>query len=148
MIALDELLFNALRDDDGIVQIVGSPANIVSTCFEVGPEDKDNTPLPCIIVTDEGIDNEPETKDSTWEGYEDHVTAGIEVDGRSPKEVKNLIIKCRKVVANYVDKMERQGEVIPCLNSVKTSQLSWDWMKPCYHQVLLYNCTMTNVAYE
>ena len=100
--------------------------------------------MPCIIVTDDGWQNQPGTKDDEWEAYEDHVTAGIEVDGRSPKEVKQLLKACRKAVARYVADMQSAGEEIPTLDSVQASQLAWDWLKPCYHQELSYQCTIDN----
>ena len=139
---LDEILYDALRADSDLMQAVGE--RIVSTCFEVGPDEPDNTELPCIIVTDDGWQNQPETKDSTWEGQEDHVTAGIEVDGRSPKEVKHLIRICRRAVAAEIHRMAEAGEDIPYLDSVQASQLAWDWMKPCYHQSLTYQVTIYN----
>ena len=142
MTALDEIIYNALCADADLMQQVGH--RIVSTCFEVGPDEQDNTELPCIIVTDDGWQNQPETKDDEWESDEDHVTAGIEVDGRSPKEVKQLLKACRKAVARYVAAMWSAGEDIPSLDSVQASQLAWDWMKPCYHQELSYQCTINN----
>ena len=142
MTALDELIYSALCADENLMQQVGH--RIVSTCFEVGPDEPDNTELPCIIVTDDGWQNQPETKDDEWEAYEDHVTAGIEVDGRSPKEVKQLLKACRKAVAQYVADMQSAGEEIPSLDSVQASQLAWDWLKPCYHQELSYQCTIDN----
>ena len=142
MTPLDEILYNAIRADIDLMQAVGS--HIVSTCFEVGPDEVDNTPLPCIIVTDDGWQNQPETKDNTWEGTEDHVSASIEVDGRSPKEVKQLLKMCRKAVAQHIATLDDQEayDEIPQLDSVQASQLAWDWTKPCYHQVLTYQCTI------
>lgn len=140
MTPLDETIFNALRADTDLIQAVGS--RIVSTCFEVGPDEVDNTPLPCIIVTDDGWQNQPETKDQTWEGTEDRVTASIEVDANSPKEVKQLLKMCRKAVARHIETLDDDGEELPTLESVQASPLAWDWMKPCYHQVLTYNCVI------
>ena len=142
MLALDEILYNALRADAELMQLTGE--RIVSTCFEVGPDEPDNTELPCIIVTDDGWQNQPETKDTTWEGQEDRVTASIEVDGRSPKEVKLLLKQCRRAVAAQIRRMVEADEDIPYLDSVQAAQLAWDWMKPCYHQVLTYQCTIEN----
>ena len=51
MIALDEIIYNALRADADLMTAVGG--RIVSTCFEVSPDEQDNTPLPCIIVMDD-----------------------------------------------------------------------------------------------
>ena len=142
MIALDEILYNALRSDSVLMEDVGG--RIVSTCFEVGPEDVDNTPLPCIIVMDDGLQNNPDTKDCEWEAYEDRVTASVEVDAASPKAVKALIRKVRHAIADYIQTMHNEGEEIPELESIVSNGIAWDWMKPCYHSTLTYNCITDN----
>ena len=142
MIALDEILYNALNADETLMQAVGD--RIVSTCFEVGPDEQDNTQLPCIIVTDDGIQNTPDTKDCNWEASEDHVQASVEVDGRSPKEVKQLQQMCRQVIADYIRTMANNDEEIPYLESLQSNGIAWDWMKPCYHSTLTYNCIIDN----
>ena len=139
---LDEILYDALRADADLMQAVGE--RIVSTCFEVGPDCSDNTELPNIIVTDDGWQNQPETKDTTWEGTNDRILASIDVGGRSPKDVKQIIRMCRKAVAAEIHRMTEAGEEIPYLDSVQASQLEWDWIKPCYHQSLTYQVTIYN----
>ena len=139
---LDEILYDALRANSDLMQAVGE--RIVSTCFEVGPDGSDNTELPNIIVTDDGWQNQPETKDTTWEGTNDRILASIDVGGRSPKDVKQLISMCRKAVSAEIHRMTEAGEEIPYLDSVQASQLEWDWMKPCYHQSLTYQVTIDN----
>lgn len=140
---LDEILYDALRADESLMEAVGG--RIVSTCFEVGPDGQDNTPLPCIIVTDDGWQNQPATKDDDWETDEDRVSASIEVDAESPKEVKRIVSMCRRVVAAYIAQMKNNEEDTPELDSLQASQLSWDWMKPCYWQTLTYNCITNNI---
>ena len=142
MTALDEILYNALRADDDLMQQVGG--RIVSTCIEVGPDEVDNTPLPCIIVTDDGTTNQPETKDTEWESWEDRVQASVEVDAESPKAVKQLCRQVRRAVARHIRTMADEGLVIPSLESLQMSGVAWDWMKPCYHQTLTYNCITDN----
>ena len=139
---LDQILFDALKGDAALMETVGG--RVVSTCFEVGPDEMDNTPLPCIIVTDDGWQNQQESKDAMWESMEDRVTASIEVDADSPKAVKQLMRLCRKAVARYIDGMAEAGDDIPELDSVQASQLAWDWMKPCYWQTMTYNCLIEN----
>ena len=139
---LDELFFNALMADADLVLAVGG--RIESTCFEVSPDEKDNTQLPCIIVTDDGLTNNPTTKDTEWESEEDRVQASVEVDGRDPKEVKRLIRMVRKAIANYIESLADKGEEIPCLQSVQTNGVAWDWMKPCYHSTITYQCDIEN----
>ena len=143
---LDELLYNALRADSDLMQSVGS--RIESTCFEVSPDEQDNTQLPCIIVTDDGLTSTPDTKDNEWESTEDRVQASVEIDGRDPKEVKSLVRKARRVIAAYVCQLEAQGEDIPRLQSVQTNGISWDWMKPCYHETITYQCDVDNHLYD
>lgn len=138
--ALDEIIFNALSADAELMQAVGN--RIVSTCFEVGPDEQDKTPLPCIIVMDDGIQNQPDSKDCEWEAFEDRVQSSVEIDGRSPREVKQLLSQCRNAVAAYIRELAESGEVIPFLESIQTSGIDWDWLKPCYHTTITYNCTI------
>lgn len=135
---LDELIFDALMADDNLVEAVGS--RIESTCFEVSPSDQDNTQLPCIIVTDDGLVNQPSNKDSVWESNIDRVQASVEVDGRTPKEVKRLIRMVRSAVANHITSLSSIGEETPDLVSTQTDGVAWDWMKPCYHGTITYVC--------
>ena len=139
---LDELFFNALMADADLVLAVGG--RIESTCFEVSPEDQDNTQLPCIIVTDDGLTNNLTTKDTEWESDEDRVQASVEIDAESPKRVKQLIHMVRKAIANYIESLADNGEEIPCLQSVQTNGVAWDWMKPCYHSTITYQCDVQN----
>ena len=142
MVAVDELLYNALKADADIMQAVGG--RIVSTCFEVGPDEDDNTPLPCIIITDDGLQNTPEDKDYTWESDEDHVQASVEVDAESPKVVKQLMRMCRKAIANYIRELDDDDKEVPILESVQSNGIGWDWLKPCYHSTITYNCIIEN----
>ena len=139
---LDELFFNALMADADLVLAVGG--RIESTCFEVSPEDQDNTQLPCIIVTNDGLTNNLTTKDTEWESDEDRVQASVEIDAESPKRVKQLIPMVRKAIANYIESLADNGEEIPCLQSVQTNGVAWDWMKPCYHSTITYTCDIEN----
>lgn len=142
MMELDELFFNALKADENLVAAVDG--RIESTCFEVSPDGDDNTPLPCIIVTDDGLTNNQQTKDNVWESDEDRVQASVEVDAESPKAVKRLIRMVRRAINNYVNSLAEQHEDIPYLLSVQTNGVAWDWMKPCYHSTITYTCDVAS----
>jgi hypothetical protein len=146
VIELDKLFYDALQADETLMTAVGG--RIVSTCFEVGPDEKDNTPLPCIIVTDDGLTNNQQTKDNVWEAGEDRVQASVEVDATSPKQVKRLIRMVRNAINNYITSLYTQGEDIPNLQSVQTNGVAWDWMKPCYHSTVSYQCDVDNGLYD
>ena len=139
---LDELFFNALMADADLVLAVSG--RIESTCFEVSPDGEDNTQLPCIIVTDDGLTNQPTDKDVEWESSQDRVQASVEVSAKDPKDVKTLIRMVRKAIANYISSLYDKGEDIPTLQSIQTNGVAWDWMKPCYHETITYQCDVLN----
>ena len=139
---LDELFFNALMADADLVLAVGG--RIESTCFEVSPDEQDNTPLPCIIVTDDGLTNQPDSKDVEWESRIDRVQASVEVDAKDPKDVKALIRMVRKAISNYIESMADKDDDVPNLVSIQTNGVAWDWMKPCYHSTITYTCDIEN----
>jgi hypothetical protein len=139
---LDELFFNALMADADLVLAVSG--RIESTCFEVSPDGEDNTQLPCIIVTDDGLTSQPTDKDVEWESSQDRVQASVEVSAIDPKDVKTLIRMVRKAIANYISSLYDKGEDIPTLQSIQTNGVAWDWMKPCYHETITYQCDVPN----
>ena len=143
---LDELFFNALMADADLVLAVGG--RIESTCFEVSPDETDNTLLPNIIITDDGLTNQPDSKDVEWESREDRVQASVDVAAEDPKQVKQLIGMVRHAIANYIQALDDQGEDIPYLQSLQTAGVAWDWMKPCYHDVITYTCDVPNQLYD
>jgi hypothetical protein len=135
---VDEIIYDAIRADEELMTAISG--HVVSTCFEVSPTDADNTPLPYIIVTDDGFQNQVESKDDGWEGKEDRVSVGVEVAAESPQDVKRLIRMVRQAVASYIEQMYDDGEDIPELDSLSSDGLAWDWSKPCYYQRLTYQC--------
>ena len=137
---VDEIIYDAICADTDIMEAVGS--RVVSTCFEVPPTDEDNTPIPNIIITDDGFQNQQTTKDCVWEAAEDRVQVGVDVAAGSPDEVKQLVRKVRKAVETYIGTLYTQGEDIPVLESLSSDGIAWDWMKPCYYQRLNYQCVI------
>ena len=144
---VDQILYDAIRADETLMTAIGG--RVVSTCFEVSPTETDNTPLPNIIVTDDGFQNLESTKDDPWEGDEDRVQASVDVAAESPKEVQQLIRMVRRCVERYVVTLREDGEDIPQLLSLSSDGLAWDWMKPCYYQRLTYQCaTISDIEDE
>ena len=119
---------------------------VVSTCFEVSPDETDNTPLPNIIVTDDGFQNQDTTKDSVWEGEDDEVQVTVDIAAKSPNEVKDLVRMVRRAVSRYIIGMYENREVIPELDKLSSDGLQWDWMRPCYYQKLTYNCAIKSTT--
>lgn len=132
---LDELIYEAIKADETLMAIIGG--RVKSTSFEVPPEADDNTPLPNIIISDDGFQNNITSKDCVWEGGEDAVQVSVSIAADSPYEVKRIMRKVRKAVEVY---MAALGSDMPELERLTSGDLEWDWMKPCYHKPLIYQC--------
>ena len=132
---VDELIYEAIQADEAIMTAIGG--RVVSTCFEVPPGEDDNTPIPNIIITDDGMQNNVTTKDCVWEGGEDQVQVTVDIAAASPSEVKQLMRMVRKAIEVY---MASLGSAMPELVSLTAGELAWDWMKPCYYKPLIYQC--------
>ena len=139
MLELDEIFYAALMANETIVS--DTDGRIFSTCVEVPPAETDNTPLPYIIIMDEGLQNDQGTKDDVWESRDDRVQASVQISAVSPKEVKRLTRIVRKAIADYITTMEGNR---PYLQSLTTDGTAWDWTNPCYYTILVYQCDVTN----
>ena len=128
---VDEIIYDAIAADSTLMAAIGD--RVKSTCFEVPPTDDDNTPLPNIIITDDGFQNQTVTKDTVWESSEDHVQVSVDVAASSPNEVKALVKAVRRAVETHIVSLYQQGENTPELESLTSSGLAWDWIKPCYY---------------
>ncbi len=147
---VDEIFYDALMADTALKTACGykaptqsdpgAPACIKSTCFEVAPTADDNTPLPFIIVMDDGFTNSNETKDDEWESTQDDHVVSVEVSAKSPKAVDTLVEMVRKAIGRYIITSLTEDER-PQLTSVQSNGKAWDWMKPCYHTTITYRCS-------
>ena len=135
---VDEIIYDAIKADDDLMAAIGG--RVVSTCFEVPPGEDDNTPLPNIIITDDGWQNQSVTKDNVWESSEDRVQVTVDIAATNPGEVKTLVKMVRRAVESYIGTLYTQGEEIPELDSLSSEGLAWDWMVPCYYQKITYQC--------
>ena len=149
MKTLAEIFYDAIQADETLKEAVkyttpqGTTAYaIINTCFEVPPGELDNTPLPNIIITNDGFQNNTSTKDCVWESDEDTVQASVDVAASSPQEVDSLVAKVRKAIDTYITTMYTNGYAIPELQpgSPSSQGIEWDWMKPCYYQKITYQC--------
>jgi hypothetical protein len=132
---VDELIYDAITADETLMAIIGG--RVVSTCFEIPPDELDNTDVPNIIITDDGMQNNVTTKDCVWEGAEDQVQVTVDIAANDPSEVKQIMRMVRKAVEVY---MASLGNEMPTLVSLTAGELAWDWMKPCYYKPLIYQC--------
>ena len=144
MFKLDELLYNAICADYELMTVIGG--RVESTCFEVSPDEKDNTQLPYIVIRDEGKQPAHETKDDDWMPSMWQMGAAIEVGAKDPKAVDDIVMMAMRAVNTYVTTLYDQGDYIPNLleGFPKTDGVAWDWMKPCYWDLVHYACDVQN----
>ena len=86
MATVDLMIYEAIKADTALMELIGG--RVVSTCFEIPPDEKDNTELPNIIITDDGMQNNLTTKDCVWEGAQDQVQVSVEIAGADPDQVQ------------------------------------------------------------
>lgn len=141
---LGKIIFDALCANNELVQIVGG--RIKSTCFEVPPMEQDNTPLPYIIITDDGMSPSQTTKDNEWMPYLFRVNVGVEIGATSSNEVWDIELKVMKAIADHMQNLAEQGIDTPYLNEgyPQTEGIAWDWTKPCYFDTIHYQCDIEN----
>ena len=141
---IDELLYDAICADADLIQYIGGEQQVQSTCFEVSPDEQDNTPIPYLIVTFDGFQLSQGTKDAVWESDEDSVSASVEIAAESPREVHKLTRMVRRAIENHMCQLYTEGKRIPQLNSLRSDGIAWDWLKPCYYTHLTYQVTTNN----
>ena len=130
----DSIFITALRASQELTQAVSG--RIYGTAIPLPDEDADNVPPPYIIVTFDGLNNDPTTKDDSYEIDGDSVQIGILVTAQTLEGLHNLTQKVRSVVHDYF--LDNETDVSGYHFSADSIQ--WDQFKPCYWQTLHYQC--------
>jgi hypothetical protein len=142
----DKVFYNALRSNASLMEQVGG--RIESTSIPVPDEQLDNVPVPYIIITFDGLQNDGFTKDNDFEGNTDHVQVGIEVAADTRDELGDIMQAIRETVVAYFEDTEGHAwddyDFVPLNYTFTASPVGYDSEKPCYFQTLTYNCD-TNV---
>ena len=141
----DKVFYNALRSNAALMTQVGG--RIESTSIPVPDEEFENTPVPYIIITFDGLQNEGFTKDNDFEGILDRVQVSIEVAAESRDELGIIMQTIRQTIIEYFEDTESHAwddyDYIPSNYTFTASAVGYDSMKPCYYQTLTYNCDTT-----
>ena len=137
----DKIFYNALRSNATLMEQVGG--RIESTSIPVPDDQFMNEPVPYIIITFDGLQNEGFTKDNNFEGDTDKVVVGIDVTANNRDELGDLVETIRQTVIEYfenVTKGDADWPLIPTNYTFSASAIGYESMKPCYYQTLTYNC--------
>ena len=138
----DKVFYNALSSNPALMKAVGG--RIESTSIPVPDEQLLNEPVPYIIITFDGLQNEGFTKDNSFEGETDKVQVSIEVAADSRDQLGEIMQTIRQTVIEYFEDNEGHAwddyEYIPNNYVFTASPVGYDANKPCYYQTLTYNC--------
>ena len=126
-------------DDDGTVQYDETP-RLYGTAIGLPDEDADNVPVPYVIVTFEGLTNDQGTKDDRYESDYDTVNIGVTVVGSTLNGLHDLTQMVRDTILSYLS----TTETAIMDYQFSAQQIQYDSLKPCYWQVLTYQCDTVN----
>ena len=133
-LATDSIFIVALSNSEDVMQAVDG--RLYGTAIPMPDEDLDNVPVPYIIVTFDGLNNDTGTKDDRYESEYDKVNIGIEVVGKTLGSLHDLTQMVRDTILAYFRATETAVEDY----TFSADAIQFDSMKPCYWQTLHYQC--------
>ena len=128
----------AIQSDASLMQKIGG--RLYGTAIPLPDEDADNVDVPYIIVTFNGLTNDQGTKDDRYESRYDKVEIGVEVTAKTLDDLHILTEMVRDTILSYL--RSRTTAVDDYLFTAEGIQ--YDSRKPCYWQVLRYQCDTIN----
>ena len=143
-LATDSIFIAAIQSNHALVERIGG--RLYGTAIPLPDEDADNVDVPYIIVTFDGLNNDDSTKDQPYEGDYDKVNIGVEVTAESLTSIHELTHIIRQTILDYIrGKKETEGDEFPIDDYQLSAQaIQFDSLKPCYWQVLKYQCDVRN----
>lgn len=145
MSLLTDIIFvKALRSNETLIDRLPA-GDVYNTAIALPDKEADNAPLPYIIVSFDGLQNDDATKDDSFEGDEDRVQIGIEVAASTRPELGELMVAIRNTIntyfrENYGSDEDEDFALIPNDMVLSAQGVQYDSAKPCYWQVLQYQC--------
>ena len=145
-LATDSIFITALQSNSDLMEALGydaqtgEPARLYCTAIPLPDEDAENVPVPYVIVTFDGLTNDQCTKDDRYESEYDTVNIGVEVTARNINELHDLTQMVRETILSYL----RENDTAIMDYNFAAQQIQFDSLKPCYWQVLTYQCDVEN----
>ena len=145
MSLLTDIIFvKALRSN---AELIGQlPAgDVYNTAIALPDEEAENAPLPYIIVSFDGLNNQDTTKDDAFESESDRVQIGITICAGEREELGEMAVAVRTTIREYFrehygDETDEDFALIPDDITLNAQGVQYDSMKPCFWQVLNYQC--------
>ena len=146
-LATDSIFITALQSSPELMESIttyvskgvehrSEQPRLYGTAIPLPEEDADNVPVPYLIVTFDGLNNDQTTKDDAYESDCDNVQIGIEAASPTLEALHTLTQKVREVVHTYFVNHETQVSGY----QFRAEPIIYDEWKPGYGQVLRYQC--------
>lgn len=144
----DAIFVKALRSNADLIALLPA-GDVYNTAIALPDEKADNAPLPYIIVSFDGLQNEGQTKDDDFEADTDRVQIGIVIAAETRPRLGELAILVRKTLREYFrehkgDDTDKDFALIPEDMTFSAQSVLYDSPKPCHWQRLTYQCD-TNI---
>ena len=137
----DLIFIRAINESKDVMSAIGG--RLYGTAIPLPDKDADNVPVPYIIVTFDGLTNDPETKDEGFEGEEDTVTVGVLLTASTNEGLHALNDAVRGAIAEFFEGLGEDDPdfgIVPESYLFKAGRIEYDPIKPCYYQELSYEC--------
>lgn len=138
-LSTDSIFIAAIQSNPALVERIGG--RLYGTAIPLPDEDADNVPVPYIIVTFNGLNNQNKTKDDVYESNYDTVNIGVEVTGETINDLHELTQAVRDTILSYF----RSHETAVSDYTFSADTIQYDSLKPCYWQTLRYQCEVYNL---
>ena len=118
--------------------------DVYNTAIALPEEDAENAPLPYIIVSFDGLTNDQATKDG-YESEFDTVNIGVEVAAATRDQLFDLTQSVRDTVLSFFEGLQSDPtdddfNLVPLDYQLSATGVRYDDQKPCYWQILNYQC--------
>ena len=147
-LATDSIFIAAIQSNHALVERIGG--RLYGTAIPLPDEDADNVPVPYVILTFDGLNNDADTKDCSYESDYDRVNIGVEVTAETLEDLHELTQAVRETILAYMKaQKEELGDAFTIDDFTFAAQpIQYDSLKPCYWQVLTYQCDVRNLLNE
>ena len=140
----DIIFVKALRSNDELIEQLPA-GDVYNTAIALPDEEAENAPLPYIIVSFDGLNNQDTTKDDAFEAESDSVQIGITICTGEREELGAMAVAVRTTIREYFrehygDTTDEDFALIPDDITLNAQGVQYDSMKPCFWQVLNYQC--------
>lgn len=140
----DAIFIKAIRSNSELLALLPE-GDAWGTTITRPDVDLDNTPLPYVIVSFDGMQNDDDSKDDSYEGDNDIVQISIEVAASTRPELATIAEIIRSTIKeyfgeNYDSDEDEDFALIPQSYKFSAGAVEYDAMKPCFWQVLHYSC--------